>query len=260
MESLPPVEGGRYARGAEALRRGLVETRRRALAPPQTLTLSQWAQRHAVLSPETSAQTGRFRAYAYQDGIMDAFTDPTVTEITVMKSARDYLAAAISDNRTQMTAINEVASRSDAGEIGHWLAHNPPFPDVVLVSSAVRAQQTWDRVWEAMKDRVPAPEVETLDELYGAEPTQLLKTIRMAASSDPKQLMLIGHNPGMHEMALMLAGSGDKASIKAVEDNLPTSGLAIIDFDIKDWTEMAFRRGKLVSFVSPKLLRQMSKD
>ena len=150
--------------------------------------------------------------------------------------------------------------RSDAAEIGHWIGRHPPFPQLVLVSTAVRARQTWDLVWEAMKDKVPAPEVELLDELYGAEPTQLLRIVRMAASSDPKQLMLIGHNPGMHEMALMLAGSGDKASIKAVEDNLPTAGLAILDFDIKDWTDVAFRRGKLALFVSPKLLRQMSKD
>lgn len=41
-----------------------------------------------MLSAETSAQAGRFRAYAYQIGIMDAVTDPTVSQITVMKSAR----------------------------------------------------------------------------------------------------------------------------------------------------------------------------
>lgn len=88
MEPPPPVDGARYLRGAEALRSGLADTRRRALAPPPTLTLSQWANRYGVLSPETSAQTGRFRSYAYQDGMLDAVTDPIVTEITVMKSAR----------------------------------------------------------------------------------------------------------------------------------------------------------------------------
>ncbi len=150
--------------------------------------------------------------------------------------------------------------RSDAGEIGHFIARHPPFPELVLVSSAVRAQQTWNLVWEAMQDRVPAPEVETLEELYGAEPTELLRIVRMASSSDPKQLMLVGHNPGMHELALMLAGDGDKTSRKALEDNLPTSGLAVLDFDTDDWTDVAFRRGNLVRFVSPKLLRQMSKD
>jgi phosphohistidine phosphatase len=111
-----------------------------------------------------------------------------------------------------------------------------------------------------MKDRVPAPEVKTVDELYGAEPAQLLKMVRKASHADPKRLMLVGHNPGMHELALMLAGHGDKAARKALEDNLPTSGLAILDFDTSDWADVAFRRGELALFVSPKLLRQMSKD
>lgn len=150
--------------------------------------------------------------------------------------------------------------RSDAGEIGRFIARHPPFPELVLVSSAVRAQQTWNLLWEAMQDRVPAPEVETLDEIYGAEPAELLRVVRMASSADPKRLMLVGHNPGMHELALMLAGQGDKAARKALEDNLPTSGLAILDFDTDDWTDVAFRRGHLALFVSPKLLRQMSKE
>src|SRR3978361_263949 len=71
-----------------ALQRGLLDARRRNLQPPPKLTLSQWAERYAVLSRETSAQTGRFRAFPYQVGIMDAVTDPSVTDITVMKSAR----------------------------------------------------------------------------------------------------------------------------------------------------------------------------
>jgi len=150
--------------------------------------------------------------------------------------------------------------RSDAAEIGHWIGRNPPFPELVLVSTAVRAKQTWDLAWDEMKDRVKAPEVELLDELYGAEPAQLLRIVRMASASDPKRLMLVGHNPGMHELALMLAGSGDAAAKKSLEDNLPTAGLAILDFAIDDWNEVAFRRGKLVRFTSPKLLKQALDD
>jgi phosphohistidine phosphatase len=150
--------------------------------------------------------------------------------------------------------------RRDAAEIGGWMGRNPPFPDSVLVSPAVRAHQTWDIAWEAMKDLAPEPHVELVPDLYGAEPVQLLRTVRMASVSDPKRLMLVGHNPGMHELALALAGSGDAASRKALADNLPTSGLAVFDFDTRDWTEVAFRRGRLVLFVSPKLLKQASDD
>jgi phosphohistidine phosphatase len=148
----------------------------------------------------------------------------------------------------------------DAAEIGGWIARNPPFPDLVQVSPAVRAQQTWEIAWEAMKDRVPEPVVESVDDIYGADPAQLLQAIRMAAASDPKRRMLVGHNPGMHELALALAGSGDAAGRKALADNLPTSGLAIFDFDVKDWNDVAFRRGKLVLFVSPKLLKRAFGD
>ncbi|MBR0846829.1 histidine phosphatase family protein [Bradyrhizobium diazoefficiens] len=144
----------------------------------------------------------------------------------------------------------------DAAEIGDWIAAHPPSPDAVLVSHAVRARQTWDIAWETMKDRVAAPQVEILPELYLADPAQILETIRTATiPANPRRLMLVGHNPGMHEAALMLMGSGDPAGARAIADNLPTAGLAIFDFDVKDWGDVAYRRGKLVLFVSPKLLR-----
>lgn len=144
----------------------------------------------------------------------------------------------------------------DAAQIGEWIAAHPPFPDAVLVSHAVRARQTWDIAWTAMKDRVAAPQVEILPELYGADPAQILESIRTATvPANPKRLLLVGHNPGMHEVALMLMGGGDHAAAKALAHNLPTAGLAIFDFDVKDWDDVAYRRGKLVLFVSPKLLR-----
>ena len=146
--------------------------------------------------------------------------------------------------------------RRDAAEIGGWIGRHPPFPGMVLVSHAIRAHQTWEVAWEAMRDLVPEPQVELMPDLYGADPSQLLQIIRDASVADPKTLMLVGHNPGMHELALALAGSGDAAGRKALTDNLPTSGLAVFEFEIDDWTDVAFRRGRLVLFVSPKLLKQ----
>lgn len=78
----------RYPRGAETFDRLLREARRENLKPPPKLSLSEWAGRYAVLSRETSAQTGRYEAFGYQVGMMDAITDPTVEQVTVMKSAR----------------------------------------------------------------------------------------------------------------------------------------------------------------------------
>jgi phosphohistidine phosphatase len=111
-----------------------------------------------------------------------------------------------------------------------------------------------------MKDLTPKPQVELMPELYGADAAELLQIIRSASETDSQRLLLVGHNPGMHELALALAGSGDSAGRAALADNLPTSGLAIFDFDIDDWANVAFRRGKLVLFVSPKLLKHASDE
>jgi phosphohistidine phosphatase len=148
----------------------------------------------------------------------------------------------------------------DAAQLGGWIGRHPPFPDHVLVSPAVRAKQTWQLAWDMMKDHVPPPLVEFQKELYAADPMQLLRSIRAASAADLKQLMLVGHNPGLHELALALIGSGDAAPRRALADNLPTSGLALFEFAIDDWNDVAFRHGRLTAFVSPKLLRQVSGD
>jgi phosphohistidine phosphatase len=150
--------------------------------------------------------------------------------------------------------------RKDAVKIGGFIADHPPFPDCVLVSPAVRAYQTWELAWAAMKDLVPPPHVELVPDLYGADPAQLLQSIREVAATDPQRLMVVGHNPGMHELALALTGGGDATGRRALADNLPTSGLAIFDFATDDWSDVAFRRGRLVLFVSPKLLKQTLDD
>jgi phosphohistidine phosphatase len=150
--------------------------------------------------------------------------------------------------------------RRDAAEIGGWIGRHPPFPDAVLVSTAVRTRQTWEIVWETMKHLIPQPQVEVLPELYGADPARLLQTIHEASAADPQRLMVVGHNPGMHELALALTGSGDAAGRKALAGNLPTSGLAVLNFAVDDWANVAFRRGRLVQFLSPKLLKQGSDD
>src|SRR3954454_10137031 len=67
--------------------------------------------------------------------------------------------------------------RRDAAEIGDWIATHPPFAELVLVSPAVRSRQTWEIAWGAISGAVPPPKVEMLDELYGADPADLLRII-----------------------------------------------------------------------------------
>ncbi|MBR1219735.1 histidine phosphatase family protein [Bradyrhizobium sp. U87765 SZCCT0131] len=140
----------------------------------------------------------------------------------------------------------------DAQDIGAYMAQGGLVPNHAFVSTAVRTRQTWDIVAKEW----PAAAVDHLDELYGAEPGALLGIVRAAVGDDPRTLLVIAHNPGLHEFALALAGSGNAAARQALQDNLPTSGLAVIDFATDDWGDVAFRRGRLERFVSPRLLKE----
>lgn len=144
--------------------------------------------------------------------------------------------------------------RQDATAIGEWLGRHQP-PDMVSVSTAVRARQTWDLVAAAMPAAKPA--VEHVEDLYAAGPAEILAVIRDAAVQDPQRLLLVGHNPGFHETALSLIEDGDPAGQRELALNLPTGGIVVIDFAIDNWGDVAFRTGTLVQFVSPKLLKQV---
>ncbi len=146
--------------------------------------------------------------------------------------------------------------RNDAAELGLWLVGDPSLPpDLVLISTAVRARETWDIVRQQFADQTAQGPAEHLPELYGAEAVQLLAIIR-SVSPDHERLMIVGHNPGLHELALRLIGDGDAKGRAALADNLPTSGLAVIDFAVENWDHVVFGSGQLKRFVSPKLLKE----
>ena len=54
--------------------------------------------------------------------------------------------------------------------------------------------------------------------------------------------MVVGHNPGLQSLALLVAGSGSDKARKALSEKYPTGGLAVIDFDLPDWTEIRTRQ------------------
>src|SRR5262245_28230718 len=110
--------------------------------------------------------------------------------------------------------------RREAGEMGSYLAQHDLLPNLALISTAVRTRQTWDRAAAAWPDVA----VDHLDDLYGADASDLLRIIRTVAGKKPRRLLVIGHNPGLHEFALALIAGGDIEGRQALLDNLPTSG------------------------------------
>ncbi|QUD86500.1 SixA phosphatase family protein [Phenylobacterium montanum] len=106
----------------------------------------------------------------------------------------------------------------DAAIMGRVLAQAGFAPDLVLVSTARRALETWEGVAPAF----PAARVEEDRALYLASREQLAEAARDGLDSGA--LMIVGHNPGLHELALMLAGSEPDRL-----DSFPTAAAAVFD-------------------------------
>jgi phosphohistidine phosphatase len=138
--------------------------------------------------------------------------------------------------------------RREAGQIGAYMASHALIPDRVVLSPARRAQETWKHLSEALK---PAPGAATDDRVYEATPQDIF-SILAGAPAPVKSLMVVGHNPSLHEVALMLIASGDIEARERLREKLTTGGLVIIDFAFDDWSKLHPRSGRLERFVTPK--------
>jgi len=67
-------------------------------------------------------------------------------------------------------------------------------------------------------------------------------------------LLVIAHNPGLHEVALLLVASGNANARALLKEKLPTAGLVVIDFAIDGWGELCRDSGRLDRYVTPKIL------
>ena len=94
-------------------------------------------------------------------------------------------------------------------------------PDLVLVSPARRTQETL----EALEPWEETPLVELVDQLYLAGRAQLLVALHGVAET-VRSVLLIGHNPGLHELAMQLAGSDTSVAGRRMAESFPTAALA----------------------------------
>lgn len=129
----------------------------------------------------------------------------------------------------------------DVPEMGRRLARRGQAPDLIISSTAVRAISTARAVARELgyrEDRI----VEATG-LYHAAPRTILSFIREAPAS-AHTLMIVGHNPGMTELANML----DDVRI----DNMPTCGMLCVESDAAGWSEMEPATARFAWFDYPK--------
>ena len=139
--------------------------------------------------------------------------------------------------------------RRDAPALGAWMREHDLKPDLILCSDARRARETCEAVAEAL-----APAAPTLNErgLYMVNASALLHRLRRIADS-VSCVLLVGHNPGLHELAAGLAEetATESPALARLREKFPTCALARLDFEGARWQELGPGKGRLSLLVTP---------
>jgi phosphohistidine phosphatase len=158
----------------------------------------------------------------------------------------------LADHARPLNARGRMAAAAMGGEMRRLgLA-----PDVVLVSSARRTLQTL----EALKPWDETPLIEPMDALYLASGPQLL-TVLQGVAETARSVLLIAHNPGMHDLAMTLTGahaiSESSPTIRRLTEGYPTG--ALTEFSIAGpWWQLDQGSSRLVRFLAPRDLPEVA--
>ena len=136
----------------------------------------------------------------------------------------------------------EPRGQRDAPEMARRLKQLTPKVERILSSPAVRAITTATIMVRELG--VSAQKVQQDERLYLASPKDMLAVIQELGGRS-RHLMVVGHNPGITEFA-------DRISAERSVDNLPTCAVYTLQFEIKDWSELAWDSGVEADLDYPK--------
>jgi len=162
--------------------------------------------------------------------------------LLLLRHAKSDRPAGVADHDRPLDERGIAAARL----MGGYLARHGLVPDRVLCSPSRRTRETLaGMAWPA------AVKVVYEDRLYMATPKTILSVI-CAQDASAATLMVIGHNPGLHETAELLIAAGDVALRERLREKFPTGALAVIDFAANAWRRIHDRSGRLDRYVTPR--------
>jgi len=138
--------------------------------------------------------------------------------------------------------------RKAARVIGRAMRDEGLSFDAIIASPAVRVVETLRDVGDGYGQ---ALEPEQDQALYLASPAVLLERIHHV-DDKVERLLVVGHNPGLEQLTLMLSGSSEDGLRREVELKYPTATLAEIRFDVDSWADVTASGGTLTRFIRPR--------
>jgi phosphohistidine phosphatase len=134
--------------------------------------------------------------------------------------------------------------KRDARNLGRWLDESENTPDIMLVSSATRAQQTAEFISLQLDAE---PEIVVIDELYGAAPDEVVDICREHLDETVMCAAVVGHNPTMASVVDVIIDSDTDEDL----GHFPTSAAAVIRVD-EGWDSLGEGAGTLLTVYRPK--------
>jgi phosphohistidine phosphatase len=162
--------------------------------------------------------------------------------LVVMRHAKAEPFAS-TDHARRLTA----RGRADAEAAGEYLGGQGFCPDHVVVSSAVRAVATWERVAQSC---VGETEVDVDDAVFTGSIDVVLEALR-AVPSEAQTVMFVGHNPVAAYLCHHLDdGHGDPDATHGLLSGLPAGALAVLEMG-SPWADLHAESGRVVDFHAP---------
>ncbi|MFF9558359.1 SixA phosphatase family protein [Streptomyces albus] len=136
--------------------------------------------------------------------------------------------------------------RLEAPAAGEWLAKQGITPQLTLCSTATRTRETWKLAAPHLPRR---PRTVYEERLYEAPPGLIIEIVNEVAE-EVRDLLVVGHNPGMQSVADVLAGEADGDARERLARGFPTGSLAVLRHT-GSWKALEAGRAHLTHFWSP---------
>ena len=188
---------------------------------------AELGQRRCLTSILPIGTVGRVRTVILLRHRKSSWSDPTLADLDRPLALR-----------------GERASR----RIAKYIRRKKIRPALILCSTSLRTRQTLEAIEPSLGK---GSSVELEPRLYAATEGELLERLR-ALPESVNSVMLIGHNPGLHELARVLASRG--ADLARLEEKFPTGALATLVVDSENWVALKPGDGELVDYVVPREL------
>ncbi len=164
--------------------------------------------------------------------------------LMLLRHGKSGWPAGVPDHERPIAERGRRASRAMA----HHMVASGLQPERVVVSPALRTRQTWEIVGQVFS---PAPSVVFEPAIYEAEAARILTIVR-GLPDEVERVLLVGHNPGLQDLALLLVGEGDAEAMARLKGKYPTAGLAVLDLPGKRWNDADEGRAILKRFDTPR--------